>query len=154
MPRPKNVKAILATLTPTQIDQLRILLKEDPKIARLEKRLAALDEKRADIIAEIEALKTGVGEKGRGRPSKGKPGRPKKQDSISTTPKRRGRPPKVKNIEAVDIPRKRGRPAKPGVSTPEMRAAVAKNKVRTPEEQARIDERMAKTREARGKKTK
>ncbi len=162
MPRPKNLSKILKTLTPAQIEELRTLIKEDPRIAKLEQRLAVLDEKRDSLIAEIEALKGGkVVGKRRGRPAgtgKGKPGRPKAAFTSSEAPvkKQRGRPPMNKSIEAVAAPKKRGRKARVGVSTPEMKAIASKavkKKERTPEEQSKIDARMAKARAARMQKS-
>ena len=160
MPRPKNLNKILKTLTPAQIEQLRTLLKEDPRIAKLEQKLAALDEKRNSLIAEIEALKGGkTAAKRRGRPAgtgKGKPGRPKKTVSISTeTPvvkKQRGRPPVSKATEAIATPKKRGLLSKIKAAAPERKAIAAKKKERTPEDQEKIDARMAKARAARMQK--
>ncbi len=161
MARSKNIKKLLATLTLAEIEQLQTMLKKDPRIAKLEKRLAELDGKREILIAEIENLKGGNGRKKRSKTAetaKGKPRRPKK--IASTAPeetvakKRRGRAPMVEVTETVAAPKKRARPTKIGVSTPEMRASEAKavkKKARTPEEQAKIDARMAKARAARGK---
>ena len=137
MPRPRNIGKMLALMTPAQIEQLRELLREDPRVAKLEKKLAALDEKRESILAEIDALKGG---KSAGK----KPGRPRKAASKPVGQRRRG---KAGN-EAESS-------GKRGVSTPKKRMEAAKaaaKKARTPEERAKIAERMAKARAARGRK--
>jgi len=128
MARPRNIAKIIGDLKLTEAEKVvvRDLLKVDPRVAKLQERRAALLEQVEALDAEIAGATDGKAQKARGKRRGRKPGR------------KPGRP-------AGKMAKRMGRPAKTAKVAPKVK------KKRTPAEQAAINARMAKARAARGK---
>lgn len=89
MPRPRNVKKLLAglKLSPSEAAEMRELLKVDPRAEKLEQRRAAILEQLKALEAEIAGLT------GEGKPAKAKTARKPRKDV--SKPIAASKPPKV-----------------------------------------------------------
>jgi len=154
MPRPRNIAKIIDALKLTEAEKavVRDLLKVDPRVAMLQERRAAMVEQLEALDAEIAAGLSGGKVKGKRRGRKAK--------VATKVGRRRGRKPGRKPGKVAKVAKRGRKPGKRGLRRPPKAKPAAKvatvkatpkrkRKAMTPEQRTAMLERLAKARAVR-----